>query len=192
VVDLLESNSAFSQRPLDGLGMGDRVVRVGVQRLDHPVEQARAEGRTATTALYVRTAVRRYLTQSTRRHVNITVTPAGRDTPLPPLAVVVVSNCSPWTYLGSRPLRPTPHADFDAGLDVFGLARLSLLPTLTAVAQMTTRRGPRGRRVVSLHDQPHFTIVADSPMPVQVDGDYIGERDTLAVSSVPNAVRIVY
>jgi len=35
VVDLLELDSAFGQRPLDGPGVGDRVVGVGVQRLDH-------------------------------------------------------------------------------------------------------------------------------------------------------------
>src|SRR5688572_13668861 len=45
VVDLLESDSAFGQRPLDGLGVGDRVVGVGVQRLDHRPYAARRDPR---------------------------------------------------------------------------------------------------------------------------------------------------
>jgi diacylglycerol kinase family enzyme len=168
-----------------GAGLDADVVRT--------VEELRAAGRTSTHALYVRTAVRRFFAQPDRRHGTITITPAGQHSePLPPVAVAVVSNCSPWTYLGSRPLRPTPRATFDAGLDLFGLTSMSLVPTLASVAQMATRRGPHGRRVVSLHDQHEFTLHSDEPMPVQVDGDYIGQRSRVLIRSVPHAVRVAY
>ncbi|NDL60021.1 diacylglycerol/lipid kinase family protein [Phytoactinopolyspora mesophila] len=168
-----------------GVGLDADVVRT--------VEELRAAGRKSTHALYVRTAVRRLFAQPDRRHSRITITAAGHEgEALPPVAVAVISNCSPWTYLGSRPLRPTPRASFDSGLDLFGLSGLGLIPTVKSVAQMTTRRGPRGRRVVSLHDQHELTLHSEQPMPVQLDGDYIGERTSVTVSSVPNAIGVAY
>lgn len=168
-----------------GMGLDADVVRA--------VEDARAAGRKATPALYVRTAVRRFFAAPDRRHGEISV--ELTDEPgaeLPPLAVAVISNCSPWTYLGSRPLRPTPHARFSSGLDLFGLTRLGLPGALTSVAQMATRRGPRGRRVVRLHNHRGFILTAGRPVPVQVDGDYMGERQRVTLASVPHAIDIAY
>ncbi len=41
------------------------------------------------------------------------------------LVVAIVSNTSPWTYLGNRPMYTSPKASFDKGLDVLGLSKLS-------------------------------------------------------------------
>ncbi|WP_166349593.1 diacylglycerol/lipid kinase family protein [Phytoactinopolyspora limicola] len=167
-----------------GMGLDADVVRA--------VEEARAAGRRSTHPLYVRTAIRRFLAQPDRRHAHISVESATGAEPIPSVAVAVISNCSPWTYLGSRPLRPTPKASFTGGLDLFGLTSLGLVSTLTSLTRMTTRRGPRGRRVVTLHDQPELLLHSAQPMPVQVDGDYIGERDRIMLTSVPEAIRIAY
>ena len=47
----------------------------------------------------------------------------------------VVTNSSPWTYLGSHPVRPA-HADFSSGLDLFALRRMRTLSTLAALRHM--------------------------------------------------------
>lgn len=168
-----------------GLGIDADVIRA--------VEEARADGRKATPRLYVQTAVRRFFATSGRRHGTITVHQAEHTAaPTPTLAMAVITNCSPWTYLGSRPLRPTPLATFTTGLDVFGLTGLGLMTALTSVAQMTTQRGPRGRHVVSLHDQHQLSFRSPQPVPVQVDGDYLGERRQVELASAPRAVEIVY
>jgi diacylglycerol kinase family enzyme len=41
-----------------------------------------------------------------------------------------------------------------------------------------------------LHDVEEFTLTAERPLAVQVDGDYIGELDEIAFRSEPNALRI--
>ncbi|HYZ05629.1 MAG TPA: hypothetical protein VE691_11140 [Rubrobacter sp.] len=41
VVDLLEPDAAFGERPLDGLGVGDRIMGIGVQGLDQRPYAAR-------------------------------------------------------------------------------------------------------------------------------------------------------
>jgi diacylglycerol kinase family enzyme len=155
------------------------------------VEAERERGRVSTVQLYIRTAIRRFFAQPERRHGVIELT-ADDGLPIAGLLVVIITNCTPWTYLGARPLRPTPFADLNAGLDVFGLTSLRLAPTLLHLAQLTTQRGPRGRSVVSLHDRTTIVLRAPAPQPVQVDGDYIGDRTEITLTSVPNALRIAY
>lgn len=166
-----------------GFGLDADVIRA--------VEAERERGRVSTVRLYIRAAIRRFFAVPERRHGIIELTADG-GLPIPGLAVAIVTNCTPWTYLGEWPLRPTPHADLNAGLDVFGLTSLRLAPTLVHLAQLSTRRGPRGRNVVSLHDRTSIVLRAPGPLPVQVDGDYIGERTEVTLTSVPQALRIAY
>lgn len=157
----------------------------------HAVEDERALGRTSTVGLYVRTAIRRFAAQPDRRHGTIRIV----DEPavgVSGLAVVIVSNCTPWTYIGRRPLWPTPCTDLNGGLDVFGLTSLSFIPTVWHLFQLISRRGPRGRGVVSLHDRDRLILETPEPLPVQVDGDYIGRRSRIELASVPNALRVAY
>lgn len=155
------------------------------------VEGDRSRGRRASTGLYVRTAVRRYFAQKDRRYGSIVVR-GDDDVPVPGLHVVLITNTTPWSYLGPLPVRPTPRTDLRAGLDAFGLTALSLVPTVAAVAQMLGRRGPRGRGVATWHDQQRLRVSSSVPVPVQVDGDYVGDRTEVEVTAIADAVSIVY
>lgn len=166
-----------------GAGLDADVVRA--------VENVRAHGRRASTALYVRTAFRRYFAQDDHRNGALVVR-GDDDVAVPGLHFVLITNTTPWSYLGPLPVRPTPRTDLRAGLDAFGLTSLGLVPTLTAVGQMLSRRGPRGRRVASWHDQKRLRLSSSVPLPVQVDGDYVGDRTEVEVTAVPDAVSIVY
>src|SRR5262249_62278988 len=67
----------------------------------------------------------------------------------------IVSNSSPWTYLGQRPVLASPRAGFETGLDLLAVRRLGTLRTLNLVRQMLSLGGgPAGRQVVRLHAQP--------------------------------------
>src|SRR3712207_7281949 len=46
------------------------------------------------------------------------------EPPVDGLFLCLVSNVSPWTYLGARPVNPSPEASFETGLDVFALGRI--------------------------------------------------------------------
>ena len=113
--------------------------------------------------------------------------------PVGPLFTGFVSNTAPWTYLGRRPLNPTPEADFDSGLDVFASRSLRTVSTVRAVGQMLSRstRPPRGRNVVSLHDVAELTLRSSRPVAFQVDGEYMGERECVRFLSIPNALRVI-
>ncbi len=167
-----------------GVGWDAEVVRA--------VEQRRGTGSRANPTLYVRTALRQFISGTDRRRPAITLERAGRP-PLRGLFLAIVSNTSPWTYLGPRPVNPSPEADINLGLDVFGLRRLDLVPTLGVVAQimLPVSGGIRGRHVVNVHDAAEVTVRARRPIAFQLDGDYIGEREAITFRSVPKAVRIV-
>jgi len=166
-----------------GLGLDAEVVRA--------VEGRRARGRAATAALYVRTAARQFTTVTNRRAPALTLERDGAGA-VNGLYLGIVSNASPWTYLGQRPVRASPRASFDTGLDLFALRKLGTLGTLNVVRQMLGRDGgPAGRHVLSLHDQDALTFRADRPMAFQVDGEYVGEREHVMLRSIPNALRVL-
>jgi diacylglycerol kinase family enzyme len=166
-----------------GLGLDAEVVRV--------VEGLRARGQTLSAALYVWTAVRQFYSVTNRREPALTLERDGCPA-MDALFLGIVSNTSPWTYLGQRPVNASPEAGFDTGLDLFALRKLSTLRTLSALRQMLSRDGgPAGRYVVSLHDQDALTFRAARPVAFQVDGEYVGEREQVILHSIPNALRVL-
>ncbi|MEU3825861.1 diacylglycerol kinase family protein [Streptomyces sp. NPDC029080] len=157
------------------------------------VEQQRERGKKSTHALYVRQVVRQFLGEPNRRHGTITLERPGED-PVEDLVVAIASNTSPWTYLGNRAMYTSPKASFDTGIDVLGLSRLST----TAVARYGTQllssspeRGPHGKHAVSLHDLDQFTLHSKVPLPLQMDGDHLGLRTSVAFTGVRRALRVI-
>jgi diacylglycerol kinase family enzyme len=164
-----------------GLGLDAEVVR--------RVEDKRADGRKATPGLFVRQGLQHFFLAAQRRPA-MTVT-AGDGTP-ERIALALVCNTTPWTYLGERPVQPCPEASFDEGLDLFALRRLSTVPTLRHLRQILSRTArPRGRDLLQLHDADHFVLRADRPLAFQVDGDDLGDRTEVVLRSVPHALDVV-
>jgi diacylglycerol kinase family enzyme len=155
------------------------------------VEACRALGRRSTGALYVTEATRAFLFGRERRRPAMTLQVPGEDA-LPGLFLCLVSNVSPWTYLGARPVNPSPQASFDAGLDVFALGRRGPLRMLHTVRQTLAREpDARGRGVHRWHDLEELTLSASRPQGWQVDGDNLGTATGLRVRHVPAALRVV-
>jgi diacylglycerol kinase family enzyme len=167
-----------------GMGLDAETVRV--------IEGMREYGRTLTSGLYLRTALRQFYRVTDRRHPRLTLERDGQS-PVGHLFLGIISNTSPWTYLGRRPVNPSPGASFDTGLDIFALRRMRTINTLNALRQMFSQRSepPRGRHVVSLHDQPSFTLRSDRPVALQVDGEYVGEHESVTFRAVPRALRVI-
>jgi diacylglycerol kinase family enzyme len=167
-----------------GMGWDAEVVRA--------VEELRARGRRASPGLYIWTALRQYYQFTDRRHPALTLK-AGSGTAIESLTEAIIANTTPWTYVGSHPMSPTPNASFNTGLDLFGLRRLRTFSTLNAIRQMARRSGraPTGKYVVSLHDEPELTVYSQRPVALQVDGEYVGEPEAVTFRYVPDALRVI-
>ncbi|CAM5402325.1 diacylglycerol/lipid kinase family protein [Streptomyces pilosus] len=157
------------------------------------VEQQRERGRKSTHALYMRQVVRQLLGDPHRRRGVITLEHPGEE-PVRDLVLSIVSNTSPWTFLGNRPIYASPKASFDTGLDLFGLSRMST----TAVARYGTQlltsspeRGPHGKHALSRHDLTRFTLHSKVPLPLQMDGDHLGLRTSVTFTGVRRALRVI-
>jgi diacylglycerol kinase family enzyme len=155
------------------------------------VEAQRAKGRRSTGRLYVREATTAFLLRRQRRRPAITVHVDG-EPPLEGVFLCLASNVSPWTYLGARPLNPSPEASFDTGVDLFALRRMGALGMLRTLRQTMARQpDARGSGVHRSHDLPAITLTASRPQRWQVDGDSLGTATGLRVRSVPAALRVV-
>jgi diacylglycerol kinase family enzyme len=121
----------------------------------------------------------------------MTVCP-GDEPAVDRLFLCLVSNVSPWTYLGGRAINPSPDASFDAGLDLFALGRIGpLRMTRTFLQTIAPRPNARGRGVHRWHDLPEVALSATRPQRWQLDGDHLGTATGLRLRSVPAALRVV-
>lgn len=167
-----------------GLGFDGEVVRA--------VQGLRAHGKPVTPALYVRMALRQFYRQSDRRRPPLVIERDGQpDTE--PAFLVIVSNTTPWTYLGSREVKATPQAGFDTGLDGLAVLKMSSVSTAMLIGRMLTIKDGEltGRGLLALHDQAGMSVRASRPVAFQVDGEYVGERELVTFGAVPKALRVV-
>ena len=167
-----------------GLGWDAEVVR--------EVDRLRAQGRRESVPLFLRTMVHQYYAATDRRQPALTMERDG-EPPVSALFMTIVTNRSPWTYLGNRPLLPVPNPDFNSGLDLLALQRLRLTTVLNAVGQMlyVRSRPPRGRDLVSVLGSESLTLRSARPIALQADGEYLGETEAVKFQFVPHALRVV-
>jgi diacylglycerol kinase family enzyme len=155
------------------------------------VERRRRRGKRSTHLLYARVGVTTYLTRPNRRTPQVHVElPDG--TVIDDVYFAIVANADPWTFVGNRPLHPTPDVTLDSGLAVYARMRIGAPGILFSMARLSgdsPRIGARGARIVN--DLESLVLRADEALPIQVDGDYLDVRDKLVFTSVPEALRIV-
>jgi diacylglycerol kinase family enzyme len=157
------------------------------------VEGERERGRRSTPLLYLRQAMRQFLAEPNRRGGSITLEQPDEN-PVAGLAVAIISNTAPWTYLGNRPVFASPTASFETALDLLALSKLSSATTSRYAAQLllsTPERGPQGKHALALHDLTDFTLHSQAPLPFQVDGDHLGLRTSATFTGVRRALRVI-
>jgi diacylglycerol kinase family enzyme len=93
-----------------------------------------------------------------------------------PVAFALVANGSPYSYVGRVPLRIAPKATFEQGLDLVAPRQLRAR-TLPQVAWWTLagRGQDRSSQVLYVHDADEIHIVSAVPVPLQVDGEDLGD-----------------
>lgn len=164
-----------------GVGF-DAAIIAGVERL-------RQKGRKSTIRLYTRVGLREFLRADRRRpqlHIDL---PDG--TVIDDVYMAIVANADPWTYVGQRPLRPTPEASLDGGLELYARTRMGIVSASLSLVSMARRRPRRGIGASVSHDLPGLVIRADSAVPIQVDGDLLGDREKMHFRSVLEAISVI-
>jgi diacylglycerol kinase family enzyme len=136
---------------------------------------------------FVATAVRRFFLGYRRMERPMHVT-AG-DVDLDGIHQVFVCASDPYTYLRERPFRMCPGAQQGNGLSLTAFRSLSTTTALRTVARGFGRaRLGRMRAIETLDGIDHAQITTDTPVPLQVDGDYVGEATSLAFSREREAI----
>ena len=104
-----------------------------------------------------------------------------------PAAFALVANCRPYTYLGRLGLRVAPGASFDRGLDLVAPSNVRArdLPRLALAA--IRGAGPRPGLLV-LPDQARIVVRCERPMPLQADGEDLGDVEEAVFEAEPAAV----
>ncbi|HYH28232.1 MAG TPA: diacylglycerol kinase family protein [Actinomycetota bacterium] len=108
------------------------------------------------------------------------------------LHTAVCQKADPYTYLGERAMRLCPQVELYLGLDMLGLHTMRLPFVVRTVASaFSTGRHIRSRQVLYLHDEDRIELVARRPLPAQLDGEYVGERGSLLLEAVPDALAVL-
>jgi diacylglycerol kinase family enzyme len=109
------------------------------------------------------------------------------------LFLAICQKTRPFTYLGSREMHLCPQARLEKGLDCLALDTLRTPTVLRIVAQtFGSGKHVRNPHVLSLHDQERIEVTCDGPIPVQMDGEYLGDRDRVLLEAVPDALSLLY
>jgi diacylglycerol kinase family enzyme len=148
----------------------------------------------ATKRAYERAAlssvVRELIGHYAGRKPDLTVRIAGEE--LPPAVSAMIGRTDPYTYYREHELHVTPRASLEGGLDVCSVRRFRRR-RLPRMAWQVFRSGAHVERgdVDYASDVSEVEISSATPFPVQVDGDMIGERTSLKVELVRNALTVV-
>jgi len=108
----------------------------------------------------------------------------------------IIQNAAPFTYFKDRPIHVADHADLASGrLAASVLRRASPLdmPTVTWRAFSRRARLSGHRKVVALPETTELVVRSadERPLPLQVDGDYLGEVTEARYSVAPGRLLVV-
>jgi len=114
----------------------------------------------------------------------------------------LAQNSDPFTYFASRPVRVCEGVEIDDGTLSLGVLKRAAqrdMPTLIPRLFSDQRPAARHRQIEHFEGVAAASIASTSetkdgvtrPFPIQVDGDYIGERTSLELSVAPGALTFV-
>lgn len=163
-----------------GVGIDAEVVRA-VDELGR-----RSDGRRPGNLAFAWTGLRTLSRHRFRLEPALEVTGVGRA------AFVLVSNGPAYSYAGRLPLRPAPEATFEAGLDLVAPIRLRARD-LPRIARYAFGGGDRAqaRDLRYVHDADRLEVVCDRPLPLQADGEDLGDVERAVFEAERYAVTVL-
>src|SRR4051794_25206621 len=163
-----------------GIGLDAELVR----RVD--ALGRRDDGKRPGDAAFVATAVRLVAEHRLRFEPALEVRGRGRA------AFALVANCDPYTYAGSIPIRVAPEARFELGLDLVAPKRVRAATLPRLLRYVLTGRGQEGsRELLYGHDLDRIEIVGDRPLPLQADGEDLGDVTEVVFEAERSALTVL-
>jgi diacylglycerol kinase family enzyme len=163
-----------------GIGIDAEVVRA-VDALGR-----RDDGRRPGNVAFVLAGMRTLSHHGFRLEPEVEVKGLGRAAPL-----VLVSNAPAYSYAGPVPLHPA-RASFEGGLDLVAPARLRRRDIPGAFVLAFGGRDPgRSPRLVYAHDVDRLEVVCDRPLPLQADGEDLGDVERAVFEAEREAVTVL-
>jgi diacylglycerol kinase family enzyme len=107
-------------------------------------------------------------------------------------AFALVSNCAEYSYAGRFALRVAPEASFESGLDLVAPIRMRVheLPRLLSYALGGGDRS-KAPKLLYAHDLDRLEVVCDRPLPLQVDGEDLGDVEQAVFEAERDAVTVL-
>jgi len=160
-----------------GVGIDAEVVR----RID---ERGRSpQGRRPGDLAFVGTFARLIFERRGRFDPVLEVVGYGRA------ALVLVSNVKPYTFLRALAIQAAPEAVFEEGLDF--LAPRSLTPRTLPPLLFALATGRPARNAYRGHDLDRLEVRCDAPLPLQADGEDLGDVTEAVFESERRAVAVL-
>jgi diacylglycerol kinase family enzyme len=107
-------------------------------------------------------------------------------------AFVLAGNLAPYTYAGRVALRPHPPLDAAGGVDVIAPTafRLRSVPRFGAYV-LRGRGADRAGDLLYAHDVDRLAVRCDRPLPLQVDGEDLGDVTEVLIESERDALTVL-
>ncbi len=163
-----------------GLGFDAEAVR----RLD---ELGRgADGARPGDLTFVRLITKMLLERRGRWEPSLELEGVGRA------AFVLVANGDPYSYAGSVPLRVAPEAEFERGIDFIAPTRVRARDLPRFVGYLVRGKGQlEAPDVLTGHDLDRIVVRCDVPLPLQADGEDLGDVDEAVFEVTRNAISVL-
>lgn len=105
----------------------------------------------------------------------------------------IVLNTNPYTYVGSKPFAIAPEATLDRALVAVTLRSMKLRRFLPVLANglRKPQRVRTAKEVDYRTDVGHLEVIGHTPVPYQLDGDFLGRVRSLRISHEPDVLALV-
>jgi diacylglycerol kinase family enzyme len=106
-------------------------------------------------------------------------------------AFAFVANCNPYSYAGSLALHVAPEARFELGLDLVAPREVRAVTVPRLLRYVFTGRGQQRARSVLYRDLDRVEIACDRPLPLQADGEDLGDVESALFEAERSAVSVL-
>lgn len=109
------------------------------------------------------------------------------------LFLAICQKTRPFTYFRNREMNICPEARLEKGIDCLAVDSFKA-STIVPIATQAFRSGidVRHPNILYLHDEQQIEATADMLLPVQMDGEYVGDHRRVLFESVPDALSVLY